>query len=142
MRRTWKTPANPAVTDAQRIKSQKMTTNVPVRSDLISELTNTLANTVSQKSYLLVITLNLLDQPKWGSWEAFGSCSVTCGSGTKKRTRKCFGFTQTWEKSGLEFPNKFCQQAGKGTEFESKDCVMADCGKTCNIRRENYYYIQ
>jgi len=30
-------------------------------------------------------------RPKWGRWSRWSQCSVTCGSGTKTRTRTCLG---------------------------------------------------
>ncbi len=35
------------------------------------------------------ICLWLLSDGNWGSWAAFGSCSVTCGGGTQTHTRLC-----------------------------------------------------
>ena len=33
--------------------------------------------------------LYLIVNGNWGSWGSYDSCSVTCGDGTKSRTRSC-----------------------------------------------------
>ena len=50
------------------------------------------------------------DFSEWASWERWGSCSVSCGEGTKSRSRVC--------KDG---------KACNGDSTEKKKCKEKDC---------------
>ncbi|XP_076472746.1 uncharacterized protein LOC143302101 isoform X13 [Babylonia areolata] len=52
----------------------------------------------------------------WGSWGTYGPCSVTCGTGSKSRTRQC--------------DNPAPMGGGEnctGSASDTSDCIMADC---------------
>ena len=53
---------------------------------------------------------------KWSSWGAYGSCSETCGPGTKSRSRSC-------NNPAPAHGGAAC--AGSGTE--SVNCVITSC---------------
>ncbi len=52
----------------------------------------------------------------WGAWSSFSICSVTCGEGTKKRTRPCHNET-------LSYGNPVCT----GKASESVPCNAQPC---------------
>ena len=51
----------------------------------------------------------------WGSWGSYGSCSKTCGSGTKTRSRSCQGIGSC-----------------SGSSSESASCNHGTCRKLIN----------
>ena len=75
----------------------------------------------------LVQPCPLLDRDGgYGSWGSWASCSVTCGIGTKIRTRACDN--PTMEGSGL---------ACSGDSDDSTTCIQPACeGKLTNSTNE------
>ena len=69
----------------------------------------------------------------WGSWGSYGSCSKSCGSGTKTRSRSCYG-------------NSTCA----GESSQSGSCTHGTCGKfilggkqnKCSDDIESYYIVE
>ena len=58
----------------------------------------------------------------WGAWTAWGSCSKTCGFGTKTRSRVC------------NDPAEGCPPDGLTSETEDQICHEEDCpGKLVDI---------
>ena len=52
----------------------------------------------------------------WSAWGAFGACSVTCGNGTKERTRECLDpYTTGGNCTGSSFETTSCNDATCGT---------------------------
>ena len=52
----------------------------------------------------------------WGRWSSWSTCDVTCGEGTKKRSRKC-----------NDPPAKHGGRPCKGPEESESRCLMANC---------------
>ena len=62
-------------------------------------------------TWIIVIVVDC----QWSDWEPWGSCSATCGGGTKKRTR--------WEGIPAQNGGKDCQ----GSDYEEKSCHENPC---------------
>ena len=56
---------------------------------------------------------------KWSDWGNYGSCSKTCGAGTRTRTRKC---NNPPPLHGGQCPGK---------DIEYKDCKENECPRMC-----------
>nr|CAB3262201.1 uncharacterized protein LOC100178652 [Phallusia mammillata] len=59
---------------------------------------------------------NLGQCPYWGLWTAWGSCTRTCGEGTRRRSRDCLG----------DFSIEFCPP---GDASEQEGCTLGECAK-------------
>jgi hypothetical protein len=62
---------------------------------------------------------NFCPSPRWGKWEAWTDCTVTCGKAPRTRTRKCQDIRSELENS----PVLTC----KGEENEQSVCDMGPC---------------
>ena len=58
----------------------------------------------------------MIFQAMWGKWGAWTACSVTCGAGTRERTRECE------DPTGTRF------SCSPGAPSESESCNDATCG--------------
>ena len=66
----------------------------------------------------------------WGTWESWGSCSLSCGSGTQSRMRACDSPAQAG--TGLD-----C--VGEDTEFQS--CNTESCDSKYPLQPDIFDYI-
>jgi len=69
---------------------------------------------------------NLCQHIGWTEWEDWGPCSVTCGKGTRIRSRQCNGVGK--DEMIPSVIKKFCPKGSKnGREKEEERCDMGSC---------------
>jgi len=69
---------------------------------------------------------NLCQHIDWTEWEDWGPCSVTCGKGTRIRSRLCNGVGK--DEMIPSVIKKFCPKGSKnGREKEEERCDMGSC---------------
>nr|CAB3250296.1 A disintegrin and metalloproteinase with thrombospondin motifs gon-1 [Phallusia mammillata] len=77
-------------------------------------------------------------QGTWGAWSAWGSCSATCGSSTRKRTRRCSGTCRTGLATSQEACTKpACPAAARFSQWTQWSACSKTCGTGTSARSRN-----
>ena len=85
-------------------------------------------HTLNEMIYDDKLVNNDIDHPgPWSLWSSYSSCSVTCGTGQKSRSRGC----TLPPPMDVAFEGLCLSQAGKmeASENETADCFLQYCGK-------------
>ena len=60
----------------------------------------------------------------YSAWSSWGTCSVSCGPGVRKRTRTCTN-------PEPEYGGLTCKEKDLGPNVESSKCNLGDCPGKC-----------
>jgi len=53
---------------------------------------------------------------QWSSWSSWSGCSVSCGCGIRRRTRRCYG-------------GRWCV----GSDTDTETCFLGHCGQSRDV---------